>query len=137
MAGIDKNLLPIALGLALTLLAAAPLAGAFALEEAKRPAERAARPAGIEQVDGSPGEGVACASVTDIWAYANAADQHDAARMMRLLNGRCEHLAGRSFEVVKDDNGMLKIRVFNRPNDWATSKEAYTLDDFVTRSGAE
>ena len=75
---------------------------------------------------------VACDSPATLYSLLNAADERDRIGTAQLSGAACQPLAGLHFELVAERDGLVTIRIFPRPGDWASSRLAFTLDEMVT-----
>jgi hypothetical protein len=74
---------------------------------------------------------VACDSEMALFDLLNASDRRDRREAARLSAGACQNLAGLTYEIVVETNGVAQIRLFPKPGDWAHSRLAYTLDEMI------
>jgi hypothetical protein len=84
-----------------------------------------------------PDDAIACPTQRDLYEFLNAADRHDAGEAQRMLGTVCRPLAGLHYKVEEEMNGVVRLRVFRREGDWASSQLAYTLEEMVTAPEAE
>jgi hypothetical protein len=74
---------------------------------------------------------VACVSAHSMLRYADARDEPDRLRTQRLLNGACRPVDGKPYALLDQHNGVDKILVFSKPDDWETAEVFYTLDEML------
>lgn len=74
---------------------------------------------------------VGCIDAETLWNLLAAWEHHDARTSAQLLAARCQSLANTRYLLVEQRNGVSKLRVFKKPDEWATSWVIYTLDEMV------
>jgi hypothetical protein len=74
---------------------------------------------------------VGCIDAETLWNLLAAWEHHDAMTSAQLMAVRCQSLANTRYLLVEQRNGVSKLRVFKKPDEWATSWVAYTLDEMV------
>lgn len=99
-----------------------PLLSALAVSAALLALPAAAQP---------PSDSVACLTIGDLYSYLNFREIGDRGEAERLLQTSCRGLAGASFEVIDEKNGVARIRVFREPNKIATAVSMFTLDEMA------
>jgi hypothetical protein len=77
-----------------------------------------------------PPNAVGCETRHDVWDFANARDNHDAARQHQLFRGACDQLGGETYKIISDQDGLARIRIFPT-HDWNHSRLVYTLDEML------
>jgi hypothetical protein len=78
-----------------------------------------------------PGTPVGCCDPDTLWDLLDAQDNHDVARLAKLMKSRCHSLAGVRYLLEQQRNGVSKVRVFPDADNWSKSWIAYTLDEMV------
>src|SRR5215469_16978878 len=74
---------------------------------------------------------VACSTPHKLYEFLDAVELRDHPQQAKLLGGNCRVLERTSYTVEGSENGVTRIRIFRRPDDWETSVAAYTLDEMV------
>jgi hypothetical protein len=74
---------------------------------------------------------VACSTPHKLYEFLDAVELRDQQQQARLLRDACRVLGRISYTVEGSENGVTRIRIFQRPDDWETSVAAYTLDEMV------
>ncbi len=74
---------------------------------------------------------VGCIDIRSLWDLIEAQDNHDVSRAAKLMNSSCRSLEGLRYLVESERNGVSRIRIFPRGNDWSTSSVVYTLDEML------
>ncbi len=74
---------------------------------------------------------IACETPHKLYEFLDAVELRDQRQQAKLLGGACRVLGRLSYTVEGSENGVTRIRIFQRPDDWETSIAAYTLDEMV------
>jgi hypothetical protein len=74
---------------------------------------------------------VGCIDIRSLWELIEAQDNHDVSRAAKLMNSSCRSLEGLRYLVESEHNGVSRIRIFPRGNDWSTSSVVYALDEML------
>jgi hypothetical protein len=77
------------------------------------------------------GTPVGCCDPDALWDLLDAEDNHDVARMTKLMKSHCHSLAGVRYLLEQQRNGVSRVRVFPDQDNWSKSWVTYTLDEMV------
>jgi len=76
-----------------------------------------------------------CFSPTVFYENLTRVQSLSAAQPAKLDAKGCRTLAGTSYLMVGEEDGLVKIRVFATPGNWTTSSVVYTLAEMLAPDG--
>jgi len=81
--------------------------------------------------DGVPADPLGCANPEVLYDILNLAEPSGAKKRATLIAKNCLSIVGAHYVLIGEADGLAKIRVFAKLDDWASSSVVFTLDEML------